>query len=135
VALAGEDVDVGAGFRWPIVAPDWCFATETRGDIEPALIGPRRSQDEQITLTLSIGSWRQFDGDDLDDPTFTRAFQLLELVQRHIRTLDVTLGGAVLWCMAGSSSSDGATADDDTGAGRVTEITAEFICRHRITTL
>ena len=28
---------MGAGFRWPIVAPDWCFATETRSDIEPAI--------------------------------------------------------------------------------------------------
>lgn len=132
VALAGEEVDIGRGFRWPIVSRDWCFATETSSDIDPAEVGSRRSLDETITLTLSIGSWRPGGDQESEDRAFNRAFDLLARIQRHVRQNDVTLGGTVLWCLPGSSSSDGATLEDESGAGRLTEIVATFVCRARI---
>lgn len=134
VALNGEDVDVGRGFRWPIVSRDWVFATETDSDIDPATIGPRRTLDEKITLTLSIGSWRPGDDQEAEDLAFNRAFYLLGKIQQYVRKSDITLGGTVLWCVAGSSTSAGATTDVDSGVGRLTEIAATFVCQHRIAT-
>lgn len=134
VALENEDVDIGRGFRWPIVSRDWVFATETDSDIDPAEIGPRRSQDERITLTLSIGAWRPGADQEAEDIAFNRAFELLARIQKHIRENDPQLGGTVLWCVPGSSASDGATTEDEAGSGRLTEIAATFVCLHRITT-
>lgn len=134
VALKDEDVDIGRGFRWPIVSRDWVFATETDSDIDTADIGPRRSLDERITLTLSIGSWRPGGDQEAEDLAFGRAFDLLGRIQKYVRTKDITLGGTVLWCVPGSSASDGATTEDEAGQGRLTEIAATFVCTHRITT-
>jgi len=134
VALAGEDVDIGQGFRWPITSRDWVFATDTDSDIDTATMGPRRSMDETITLTVSIGSWRPGHDDEAELASFTRAFDMLARIQKHIRENDVELGGTVLWCLPGSSTSAGATADSDTEQGRLTEISAQFVCRHRIRT-
>lgn len=134
IALTGEDVDIGRGFRWPIVSRDWVFATETDSDIDLATIGPRRTLDERITLTLSIGAWRPGTDQQTEDIAFNRAFDLLGRIQQHVRKNDITLGGTVLWCVPGSSTSAGATTEDDSGAGRITEIAATFVCEHRIAT-
>lgn len=136
-ALAGETVDpvdTGGGFRWPIVNRDWAFATEVDSDVDIRDIGPRRQLDETITLHMTIGSWRPGDDEATELLVFNRAFYLLGLIQDHIRTSDITLGGVVLWCVPGSSSSAGATTSDDAGSGRLTEIAATFVCRHRIAT-
>lgn len=134
VALAGEQVDIGRGFRWPIVNNDWAFATETESSIDPQSIGPRRQQDERITLTLSIGSWRPGSDQEAEDLAFNRAFDLLKRIQTHIRKNDITLGGTVLWCVPGSSTAAGTTLEGETFDGRLTEIIATFVCQHRIAT-
>lgn len=134
VALADLAVDVGRGFRWPIVNPDWFFATETDSDIDAATIGPRRTQDEKITLTVSLGAWRPGGDQEAEDAAFNAAFAILGRVQEHIRKNDPTLGGTVLWCLPGSSTSAGATTEGDSGEGRLTEIVATFVCQHRIAT-
>jgi hypothetical protein len=59
---------------------------------------------------------------------------LLEKIQDHIRTKDITLGSTVLWCLPGDSECAGATTEEESGWGRITEISADFICRHRIAT-
>lgn len=134
LAADTEGVDIGRGFRWPIVNRDWVFATETDSDIDPATISPRRTLDEKITLTLSIGAWRPGDDQEAEDAAFDRAFDLLGTIQQYIRTQDITLGGTVLWCVPGSSTSAGATTEGDSGVGRLTEIAATFVCQHRIAT-
>lgn len=134
VALDGEQVDIGRGFRWPIVNYDWVFATETDSDIDTATIGPRRTLDEKITLTLSVGSWRPGGDQEAEDTAFARAFDLLKRIQLHIRKNDITLGGTVLWCVPGSSTAAGATTENESGDGRLTEIIATFVCSHRIAT-
>jgi len=134
-ALDGDtDLDIGRGFRWPIVNPDWVFATETESDIDPATLGPRRSQDERITLHLSIGAFEPGNDQDAEDAAFGRAFGRLARIQQYIRENDITLGGTVLWCVPGPSNSAGATADSDAGQGRLIEIAASFVCSHRIRT-
>jgi hypothetical protein len=135
IALADEsDVDIGRGFRWPIVSRDWVFATETESSIDTANIAPRRTLNEQVTLHLSIGSWRPGGDQEAEDAAFNQAFSLLGRIQEHVRTNDITLGGTVLWCVPGSSSSAGATTSDESGDGRITEIAATFVCQHRIAT-
>lgn len=134
VALAGEPVDIGRGFRWPIVNNDWVFATETDSDIDPATIGPRRTLDEKITLTISIGAWRPGGDQEAEDTAFDRAFDLLGRIQQQVRKNDITLGDTVLWCIPGSSTSAGATTEGESGEGRLTEIVATFVCQHRIAT-
>jgi hypothetical protein len=134
VALEDEPVDIGRGFRWPVVNNDWVFATETDSNIDAQSIGPRRQQDERITLTLSIGSWRPGSDQEAEDRAFNRAFELLKRIQEHIRKNDITLGGTVLWCLPGSSTAAGATTEGDTFDGRLTEIIATFVCSHRIAT-
>ncbi|MEB0286162.1 hypothetical protein QN355_06315 [Cryobacterium sp. 10S3] len=134
VALAGEDVDVSFGFRWPFVSNDWASLTDTDSEVDPKAIAPRRSQDETLTLSVSVGSWRAGDDAATELATSARAFDLLGKIQSHIRENDITLGGTVLWCVPGRSSSAGATTDQDAEFGRLTEIAATFVCAHRITT-
>lgn len=134
VALEGEDVDIGSGFRWPIASNDWVYATDTDSDIDPTTIGPRRTLTERITLSLSIGSWRPGGDQEAENAAHDRAFELLGSIQNHVRKNDITLGGTVLWCLPGSSTSAGATAEGDSGEGRLTEIAATFVCEHRIAT-
>jgi hypothetical protein len=134
LALVGEAVDIGRGFRWPIVNNDWVFATETQSDVNPENLGPRRMLEEKITLHLSIGAWRPGGDQAAEDAAFNRAFDLLGRIQQYIRVTDPTLGGVVLWCLPGSSDSLGATTEGDSGDGRLTEIAATFVCSHRIAT-
>jgi hypothetical protein len=129
-----NNVDAGSGFRWPIVNQDWFFATETESVIDPADIGPRRTQTETITLHASVGSWRPGSDEATELAAFHRAFDLLKLVQNWIRKNDITLGGTVLWCLPGSSQSAGETSSNESGDGRITEIAATFVCKHRIAT-
>lgn len=138
VALADEEVDIGFGFRWPIKTRDWFFGADTSGDIDPKTIGPRRALGETLTLTVSVGTWAPFipgaeDDEATELKTLEHAFDLLGKVQDHIRTQDITLGGTVLWCVPGSSTSQTTDADELVD-GRVTEIIATFVCSHRIAT-
>lgn len=135
-ALADEQVDIGHGFRWPIVNRDWFFGAATSSEIDHATIGGRRSLDETITLTVSVGTWQPYVGDEGDDDelaTLKHSFELLGKVQQYIRTQDPTLGGTVLWCRPGSSTSD-TTDSTEVAEGRITEIIATFVCSHRIAT-
>lgn len=132
VALEGEDVDVSFGFRWPLRSDDWFSVVDTQSEVDPKVIGPRMTQDETLTLSVSVGSWRSGDDEETELATAQRAFGLLSKVQHHIRNQDPTLNGTVLWCLLGPSSSAGATTEDDAPQGRVTEVAAQFICKHRI---
>lgn len=136
VALADEQVDIGFGFRWPLVNRDWFFGADTSSDIEPKTIGPRRTVEETITLTVTVGTWKPFDpsADEATElTTLKHAFELLGKVQDYIRTQDIHLGDTVLWCLPGSSTSQTTDADEIID-GRVTEIIATFVCSHRIAT-
>lgn len=132
LALAAEEVDVTFGFRWPFIFPDWFSVTETEGDVDPRTVGPRQSLDEVVTLTVSVGSWRSGDDSATEIAAAQRAFQILRIVQQHIRNTDRTLNDTLLWCLPGRASSAGATTTDDSNFGRLTEIAAEFVGRARI---
>jgi hypothetical protein len=135
VALAGEpDVDIAFGFNWPPVNFDWVAVVDTESSIDPKNIGPARQLDETLTVTLSVGSWNPELSDEQRRVTFLRAFHLLSLIQDHIRRNDIELGGVVLWCVPGSSTSGGATPEEKAAFGEYTEISATFVAKHRIRT-
>lgn len=127
-----EEVDIQFGFRWPFKHPDWFSVLETDSDVNPAVIGPRMTQDETITINVSVGAWLPGSDEETEVAASARAFELLAKVQRHIRQNDPTLGGTVMWCLLGPSKADGETSDTDSQQGRLAEIAAAFICKHRI---
>lgn len=132
VALEGQDVDVAFGFRWPTRHNDWFAVTDTTAEIDPKTITPRRALEERLTIDVSVGSWQAGFDEDAEIRASARAFEILALVQRHIRLHDVTLGGTAQWCLPGGYQTAGETAESDLGSGRLIEIAAQFVCEHRI---
>lgn len=130
-SLGGEtDIDFYSGWQWPVTQPNWVATTDVHADMDPANIGPRRSQDEMITLGMSIGAWVPGHTETDIESAFDRAFEILDTIQTHVRTADITLADTVLWCVPGTTDSDGA-ADED-GSGYQVEIATTFVCQHRV---
>jgi hypothetical protein len=128
-ALADErEVDVSAGFSWPMRFHDWVALGNVRATRDAATIGPRRQQQETLTIDVNIGAWRPGSGSAIAEAAWGRAFQLLALIEAHLLTGDnTTLGGAVLWCLPGDTDTTG----DDYDDGYQVEIAATFVCSHR----
>lgn len=130
-ALTGEtDIDFYSGWQYPVTQPNWVATTDVHADMDTATIGPRRSQDETITLGVSIGAWVAGHTEDDIEAAFARAFEILGTIQTHIRVDDITLDDTVLWCVPGTTDSDGA--QDEDGSGYQVEIAATFVCMHRV---
>lgn len=130
-ALAADaDVDLHFGPQWPVTKTAWAQLTDTHADFETRDIAPRRSQDETITFGASIGAWVPGHDQAAITAAFNRAFGILDTIQTHIREHDITLDDTVLWCVPGSSDSDGI--QDEDGTGYVVEIAATFVCAHRV---
>ncbi|MFJ2535858.1 hypothetical protein [Microbacterium maritypicum] len=130
-ALDGQtDIDFYSGWQYPVTQPNWVATTDVHADMDPANIGPRRSQDETITLGVSIGAWLPGHTEDDIVAAFERAFSILNTIQTHIRTEDITLADTVLWCVPGATDSDGAV--DEDGSGYQVEIATTFVCQHRV---
>ncbi len=126
------NVDVAYGFAWPPTTDDWVSVEEVQAAVDPVGIGPRRQQDETVTVTVSVGSYRSGNDSATEIEAAERAWSLLRCLWEYIRTEDITLGGNALWCVPGDCTSAGATDEGDAGYGRVTEINAQFVARHRI---
>lgn len=129
-AVAEDQVDVYHGFESIAVNADWIAVGSARSEIDLKNIGPRVSLDETITIAVNFGAFvpgRAGIGD-ISQRAYARAFELLEKVQRHVRETDLTLGGAVLWCVPAGLDADGAEYE----GGFQVEIAADFICRHRV---
>lgn len=130
-ALDGQtDIDFYSGWQWPVTQPNWVATTDVHADMDPANIGPRRAQDENITFGMSIGAWVPGHTETEIAAAFNRAFGILNTIQTHIRTTDITLADTVLWCVPGTTDSDGA--QDEDGTGYQVEIATTFVCMHRV---
>lgn len=130
-ALAAEnDIDFYSGWQWPITQPNWVATTDVHSDMDPANIGPRRSQNESITFGMSVGAWVPGHSEEDIVAAFERAFEILNTIQTHIRMNDITLADTVLWCVPGTTDSDGA--QDEDGSGYQVEIATTFVCEHRV---
>lgn len=128
-ALTDEpEVDVTAGFQWPMRYPDWVALGDVRATRDPKTIGPRRQQDETLTIDVNLGAWRPGTGTEVAEAAWERVFELLALVEAHLLAgNNTTLGGAVLWCLPGDTDTTGEEYD----GGYQVEIAATFVCSHR----
>lgn len=131
-ALADLPVDVNFGFQWPLKHDDWVASTVIDTDVSEITVGPRRNQQETITLHLSIGAFRHGQTEQAEIDASEAAFGYLQKITHQVVDVDPTLGGVVLWVLPSDLHTDGATSEDDAGQGRLIEIDAAFKCAHRI---
>lgn len=132
-ATAGEDLDRYYGMPGEVQSAAWVGIGGMSAEFDPRGVSQRRAGDETITFEVSIGKWVPGHRDTVAEDAFAGAFNLLSLIQRHITQDDITLGGAVLWCLPGAVRSDGI--DNADGSGFVAEIVADFVCMHRVRAL
>lgn len=130
LADAGEtEVDVTMGFVWPAQWPDAVAVTAVRESPTDGTIGMQRRQHVDIRQDVAITVFRVTDDEKV---VHDRAYALLDAIDRKIRT-DATLGGAVLWCYSDEVASDGITAEDEAGWGRICALSVTFVARAMIT--
>ncbi|WP_292729618.1 hypothetical protein [Microbacterium sp. UBA837] len=129
-ALTDEpEVDIYPGFQWPVNYPDWTALGQATSETDPKNIGPRRQMDETITIDVNVGAWRPGRGREVAQAAYDRVFSLLVKIQNYILDGDnITLGGAVLWCVPGGFDADG----EEFEGGFQAEIAARFVCSHRM---
>lgn len=97
-----------------------------------ATMSTNRSREETITVEVTVSCFLGGD-EDAEIATAERAYELLRRIERHVRMTDTTLGGVVRECFLTSHESEGATPEELTEQGRVTEVVATFTAKARIT--
>lgn len=98
---------------------------------ETATLSTNRSREETLTLEVTISCFLGGD-EDAEIATAGRAYELLRMIEHHVRMTDTTLGGVVRTCVLTSHESEGATPEDLIEEGRVTEVVATFTAKARI---
>jgi hypothetical protein len=127
-AVAGERVDFYEFFESTAAENDWVGIGDAEATSDPKSINhSSRHIDETITLEINIGAFRPGRTEDVAKAAWERATALLELIAVHIAS-DVTLDGAVLWCLPGNT----AVVLADTERGFQAEVAATFTCSHRV---
>ena len=111
--------------------PDAVAFTRIDSVQDPATLGTNRAREETLTLVAQISCWRPGEADDAT--ASDAAYGLLEVLERHVRVTDTTIGGTVRQCFLESHSSEGATDPDVLVRGRMIEIEATFVAVTRIT--
>lgn len=133
-ATAHRGVNIDRYYAPPDVveATRWVAMEDVSVDPNLVNIGARRQFDEAVRIGLSVGAWVAASGNREADgrAAFEAAYGILAEIQTHITQTDITLGGAVLWCLPGSMSTAGV--QDPDGGGYVVEIQTEFVCAHRV---
>lgn len=97
-----------------------------------ATLSTNRSREETITVEVTVSCFLGGD-EDAEIATAERAYELLRRIEHHVRMTDTTLGGVVRECVLTSHESEGATPEELTEQGRVTEVVATFTAKARIT--
>lgn len=106
-ALYGaEDVQVAFGHPGHNRSHDDIVSfTGIRTDQDAAGMGPRRSRDERIYLSVLVSCFVRGDADDI--AASDRVYSYANRLEQYVRTADPTLGGLVLWCFLSEHTSDG----------------------------
>jgi hypothetical protein len=130
LAEAGEtEVDVTMGFVWPAQWFDAVAVTAVQESPNDGTIGMQRRQHVNVRQDVAITVFRVTDDEQV---VHDRAYALLDIIDKKIRT-DATLGGTVLWCYSDNVASDGITAEDEAGWGRICALSVTFLARAMIT--
>ena len=136
-ALADEtEIDISFGLRWPAQFDDAVAVASVESHPDDPNVGSTlRSRYDTLSIGVSVVSFRPGWDTTAEVAASDRAYELLALIDQHLRTGDnITLGGAALWCLLADHQSDGATipADDQMPEGRLIEIAATFTARVHI---
>lgn len=111
---------------------DFVAFMEVRTEQLDATMTPQRTKDEDVIVTVIFSCARA--GEDEDDlAPSVAAYDLLRTLERHLRMVDTTLGGACRWTRLDNTQSGGATDKQLLQQGRLIQIEAEFRSRVRIT--
>ena len=128
-ALAAEpEIDINFGLRFPLAFPDAVGVTGVRSTPSDQMPNGPRTRYDDIEIDVNIVCERSGFDETVEQMVSDRAYELLGLIDRYIRTGDnITLGDAVISCELGPHQSLGASAEDDQGNGfRLIEIAATF---------
>ena len=99
---------------------------------EFAAYGSNRPREETLTIDVVVSVYRG-GGPDMEQVASDRAYELLGELELYARVTDTTIGGTVRNCALVSHESEGATDPEILAAGRLIEITAQFVAQARIT--
>lgn len=130
-----EQVLVSFGYPAPAdlkAYRDAVAVTRVDVDQDVATLSTNRSREETLRLTVVISCWRP-GGADQEEVASDAAYGLLEVIERHVRLTDTTVGGTVRHCFLVSHTSDGETDPQALASGRTIEIEAVFEAAVRIT--
>jgi hypothetical protein len=132
--VAGQDVLVTFGHpgdelgNWDDVVS---FA-DTGAEQVSGPMGTNRSREETLRQTVWVSIFRP-GGADQERVASDRAYELLGLLEHHVRFTDTTLGGVVRQCFLTGHTSTGQTDPGELASGRLIEIEATFTAQVRVT--
>ncbi|MEE2568602.1 hypothetical protein V1638_04220 [Pseudarthrobacter sp. J64] len=106
------------------------FGRITAGQ-DAATLSTNRSREETLTLEVMLSCF-QGGGEEAELVASERCYELLRLIERHVRMTDTTVGGTVRECFLTSHESDGATPEELLEQGRVIDVTATFTAKARV---
>ena len=98
---------------------------------DAATLGTNRSREETLTLTVWIVSFKAGHTD--DRAAAARAYEVLGVLEKHVRVTDTTLGGVVRQCFLTTHRSTGETDPNLLASGRTIDLEATFTAQCRIT--
>jgi hypothetical protein len=132
--VAGQDVLVSFGHPGPDLAnwDDVVGFAETTSEQTVATMGTTRAREETLHQTVYASAFRP-GGPDQERVASARAYELLGLLEHHVRAVDTTLGGVVRQCFLTAHTCTGETDPTVLATGRLIEINATFTAQVRVT--
>jgi hypothetical protein len=90
-----------------------------------------RSREEVLELDVIFSCFKP-GGDDAEEEASARAYDLLRMLEYHVRQIDPTIGGTIRECALDRHSSEGMTPQATVKSGRNIFVTATFAGKVRI---
>ena len=98
---------------------------------EKATMGTNRSREETLTLDVQI-SVVMGGAEEAEIAASRRCYELLRMLEHHVRVTDTTVGQTVRECFLTSHESPGATPEEVMHKGRMIDVLATFTAKARI---
>lgn len=98
---------------------------------EKATLGTNRSREETLTLDVQISVVRG-GAEEAEILASRRCYELLRMLEYHVRVTDTTVGQTVRECFLTSHESPGATPEEVMHKGRMIDVLATFTAKARI---
>ncbi|WP_115790037.1 hypothetical protein [Arthrobacter silvisoli] len=96
-----------------------------------ATLTTNRSREETLTVEVRISCFVG-GAEEAEIAASERCYELLRMIERHVRMTDTTVGGTVRTCFLTSHESDGETPEELLEQGRVIDVTATFTAAARV---